>query len=151
MRWIPVVLVIAACDPTPTQPLSALRGKEVRLAWGPILNEPGKMDVYVGLDYQVDECVTVDATATIDGKRLEVFDRGGSGEDQHGGAFCARPGWSGTLPAGGDPASTITIEIEDETAAITYELTNPLAERTIRASTAARCRSTRARVVIVPD
>jgi hypothetical protein len=135
MRWIPVVLVIAACDRAPTQPLGALRGKEVSLSWSPVLNEPGKMDVYVGLNYQLDECVTVDATATLDGKRLEVFERGGSGEDQHGGTFCARPGWSGIMPAGGDPASTITIQIEDKTAAITYELTNPLAERTLRAST----------------
>jgi len=135
MRWLPVVLVIAACDPTPTRPLSGLRGKEVLLAWSPILLEPESMDVFVQLDYQVDECVAVDATATLDGERLEVFSRGYGGEDQHGGTYCERPGWSTIVRAGGDPASTITIEIADDTAAITYELANPFAERTIAAST----------------
>lgn len=38
------------------------------------------------------------------------------------------------MPAGGDPASTVTIEIADESSTITYELTNPFTERTIRGS-----------------
>ena len=134
MRWLPVVLAIAACDSTPTRTLSELPGKKVHLSWGPVTADPEQMDVFVGLDYQLDECVAVDATATLDGKRLDVFERGSSGEDQHGGAYCAFPGWSGVVPAGGDPASTITIEIADETAAITYELTHPFAERTLRSS-----------------
>lgn len=134
MRRLLVVLAIAACDPTPTRPLDALRGREMSLAWSPILLDPEQMDVFVQLDYQLDECVAVDATATLDGKRLEVFSRGSSGEDQHGGSYCERPGWSTTVRAGGDPASTITIEIADETAALTFELINPFAERTLRGS-----------------
>jgi hypothetical protein len=134
MRWIPVVLAVAACDSMPTRTLDALPGKKVHLSWGPVTADPAQMSVFVGLDYQLDECVAVDATATLDGKQLDVFDRGSSGEDQHGDPFCERPGWSTTVPAGGDPASTITIEIADETAAITYELTHPFAERTLRAS-----------------
>src|SRR6187402_842183 len=134
MRWLPVVLAFAACDPTPTRTLSELPGKKVHLSWGPVTADPEQMDVFVGLDYQLDECVAVDATATLDGKRLDVFERGSSGEDQHGGAYCAFPGWSAVVPGGGDPASTITIEIADETAAITYELTHPFAERTLRSS-----------------
>lgn len=135
MRWLPVVLVVAACDPTPTRTLSELAEKKVSLWWSPIERDPGALHVYISLDYQLDECVAVDATARIDGKRLDVFERGWSDEDQHGGTYCARPGWSGDVPGDGDPAAAITIEIEDETAAITYELTNPFAERTIRAST----------------
>lgn len=135
MRWLPIVLVVAACDPTPTRTLGELPEKKVSFRWGTAQDDPDAMHVYISLDYQLDECVAVDATARIDGKRLDVFSRGWSDEDQHGGTYCAFPGWSANVPAGGDPAAVTTIEIEDETAAITLELTNPFAERTIQAST----------------
>lgn len=137
MKWIPAVLLIAACDPMPTRPLSALREKEVFFRWSPATAHPEVLEVFVQLDYNYldSECVAVDATATLDGERLDVISLGALGEEEHGTRYCERPAWSTTVPAGGDPASTITIEIEDKSAAITYELTNPFAGRTIRAST----------------
>ena len=136
MRWIlAVLLFVAACDPIPTVPLSALSGKKVFFRWYPATADPEVMEVVVTLGYQDSECVAVDATATLDGERLKVVSRGELGAEAHGNRECESPAWSTTMPAGGDPASTITIEIKDETAAITYELTHPFAERTIRAST----------------
>lgn len=134
MRWLPIVLVVAACDPMPTRTLAELPEKKVSLRWGADRGDPGVHDVYLSLDYQLDECVAVDATAKIDGKRLDVVSRGWREEDQRG-TYCAFPGWSMYVPSGGDPAAASTIEIEDETATITFELTNPFAERTIQAST----------------
>ena len=91
MSWRALLLALTACTSTPTRPLAELRGKEVVLGWSPVRTEPEQMDLFVQLSYQVDECVAVDATATLDGERLEVIERGSSGEDQHGDSFCARP------------------------------------------------------------
>jgi len=140
MRWIPVASVITACavttacDPTPTRSLGELAEKKVSLTWSPIRDNPGAVDVYISLSYRFGECVAVDATTKIDGKRLDVSERGSSTENPHGNSECIHPGWTGIVPVG-DPAAATTIEIGDEAAAITYELTNPFAERTIRAST----------------
>jgi hypothetical protein len=133
MPFVPVITACAvttACDSTPTRSLGELPGKSVSLEWSPIRDNPGAVDVYISLSYQLDECVAVDATAKLD----DVFTRGSSAENPHGNSECIHPGWTGIVPAG-DPMAATTIEIEDESTAITYELTNPFAERTIRAST----------------